>query len=217
MTRRSESVVDDAGRHEFRTVSSEDLYRGAIFAVRADRVAMPGGGVARRDVVEHNGAVAIAPLDSEGKLVMVHQYRHPLGRRLWELPAGLLDVPGEDAEATARRELAEETGLVAAQWSVLVEAAGSPGMSDEVVRLFLARGLSTVHRPVAEGDEETDLVIRRFPVAEAMRMVFSGEIVNGVTVAGVLATHAVLAGAAAPRPVSAPWIDRPTRFAARTP
>lgn len=208
-----------AGRHRFEILGSQLRYCGGVFAVRSDEVAMPGGTAAHRDVIEHFGAVAIAPLDGERRLVMIHQYRHPLRRRLWELPAGLLDVDGEDVLSTARRELAEETGLAAAEWSLLADVASSPGMTDEVVRIFLAQGLSTVdseeERGLAAHNEEADLRIERFAVDDAVRMVLTGEIINATTVAGVLATHAILTGAARPRPATAPWPDRPTRFAAR--
>jgi len=207
--------VDD-GRHSFEVVSSQDIYRGRVIALRADEVRMPGDGVARREVVEHYGAVAIAALDDAGRLVLIHQYRHPLARRLWELPAGLLDAPDEDPVDAARRELAEETGLAARRWDLLVDVAASPGFTDEAVRVFLARALSEVPREVAQGDEETDLMVRRVNFADAVGMVLAGEIVNAAAVAGILAAHAVLTGARRTRPADAPWHDRPTRFAARS-
>jgi ADP-ribose pyrophosphatase len=97
---------------------------------------------------------------------------------------------------------------------VLVDAAASPGFTDEVVRVYLATGVSTVDRQVL-GDEEADLVSRWFPLDEAVRMTLAGDIVNAATVGGLLATHAVRAGAASPRPPDAPWKDRPTRFTSR--
>ncbi|MBW8710056.1 MAG: NUDIX hydrolase, partial [Mycobacterium sp.] len=96
--------------HEFETVSSETLYVGKIFALRADDVRMPHGNIARREVVEHYGAVAVLALDDDNNVMLVYQYRHPLGRRLWELPAGLLDLGGEPPHITAARELKEEAG-----------------------------------------------------------------------------------------------------------
>ena len=101
--------------HDFETVESETVYVGKIFALRADEVRMPGGNTARREVVEHYGAVAIVALDEDANIVMVYQYRHPVGRRLWELPAGLLDMGGEPPHITAARELEEEAGLSAAR------------------------------------------------------------------------------------------------------
>ena len=136
-----------APRHDFAVVSSDDIYTGKVLAVRRDQVRMPGGGTSVREIMEHAGAVAIAALDDDDRLMMIYQYRHPVGRRLWELPAGLLDVAGEDPVATAARELEEEAGLAATEWSVLVDVASSPGFSDESVRVFLARGLSEVSRP----------------------------------------------------------------------
>lgn len=201
--------------HRFETVVSTDLYRGRVLALRADEVVMPGGRTARREVVEHYGAVAIAALDEQDRLVLIHQYRHPLGRRIVELPAGLLDVPGEAPVDAAARELAEEVGLAARRWEVLVDVAASPGFTDEVVRVFLARDLSDVPREVPEGDEETDLVVRRVPLDEALRWALAGDVVNGASVAGILATHAVLSGAVHSRPVDAPWRDRPTALARR--
>ncbi|WP_409179758.1 NUDIX domain-containing protein [Amycolatopsis sp. VS8301801F10] len=202
------------GTHEFSVAGSTVVHLGRVVGLRVDDVVMPGGETAKREVVEHLGAVVIAALDGEDNVTLVHQYRHPLGRRLWELPAGLIDKPGEDPVEAARRELAEEAGLAAGSWETLVDVAASPGFTDEVVRVFLARDLSEVDREVL-GDEEADLVVRKFPLAEAVRMALAGELVNGATVSGVLSAHAVLTGAAQTRPADAPWQDRPTRFARR--
>lgn len=204
-----------SSRHDFAVAGSETLHVGRVTALRVDQVVMPSGRTATREVVEHPGAVAIVPLDDERRVVLIHQYRHPLGRALWELPAGLLDVVGEEPVETARRELAEEVGIAATDWSVLVDVAASPGFSDESVRVFLACGLSEVRRPAGADDEEADLEIHRVPLDEAVHRVLSGEIVNSSTAAGLLAAQAVLTGAVGPRPVSAPWSDRPTRFAGR--
>jgi 8-oxo-dGDP phosphatase len=208
-------VARTDGEHEFTTLASDDVYVGRILALRADEVGMPGGGRARREVVEHFGAVAVVALDEHDRVVLIHQYRYPLGRRLWELPAGLLDVSGEEPVRTAQRELAEETGCSASEWSVLVDVATSPGFTDECVRVFLATDLAEVPRPDAVGDEEADLVINRLPLPEAVRLALSGEIVNGPAVAGLLAAQAVRDGVAETRPPDAPWTDRPARFGVR--
>ncbi|HEV7650583.1 MAG TPA: NUDIX hydrolase [Actinophytocola sp.] len=201
----------EPGQHNFEVLSTEDVYLGRILAVRVDEVAMPGGGQAKREVVEHLGAVAILALDEDDHVTMIHQYRHPIGRRNWELPAGLIDKAGEDAVETARRELVEEAGLAAGDWSVLVDVAASPGFTDEVVRVYLATDLATVERQV-EGEEEADLVARRFPLEEAVRMALSGEIVNAATIGGLLAAHAARTLATPARPADAPWRDMPTRL-----
>ena len=203
--------------HEFRTLSSTDVHVGRIVAVRRDEVVMPGGGVGVREVVEHGGAVAIAALDPDDRLMMIYQYRHAVGRRLWEIPAGLLDHTGEDPLRTARRELAEEVGLAAADWSLLIDVASSPGYCDESIRVYLARGLTDVGRPdLGADDEEVDLETHWVALSDAVAMVFDGTLVDSSTVAAVLAVHALRTGVARQRPVDDEWRDRPTRFAART-
>jgi 8-oxo-dGTP pyrophosphatase MutT (NUDIX family) len=200
--------------HVFETTSSETLHTGKIFALRRDRVRMPGGKDVTREVVEHFGAVAVVAMDDDGNIAMVYQYRHAFGRRLWELPAGLLDVHGEPAHLTAARELKEEAGLQASAWRVLVDLDSTPGFSDESVRVYLATGLSEVGRPEAH-DEEADMTLQWYALAEAARKVLNGEIVNAIAVAGILAAHAVATGFVEPRPLDSPWIDKPTAFAAR--
>ncbi|WP_395311273.1 NUDIX hydrolase [Mycobacterium sp. AMU20-3851] len=199
--------------HDFGTESSETIYAGKILALRVDDVHMPGDTVARREVVEHFGAVAVVALDENDRVAMVYQYRHPVARRLWELPAGLLDVGGEDPARTAARELHEEAGLAAENWSVLVDLVTSPGFADESVRVFLATGLSQIDRPEAE-HEEADLKLDWVPLAEAVRRVLSGEIVNSIAVAGILAAHAATDRSVL-RPADSPWTDKPHAFAAR--
>ena len=200
--------------HVFETTSSETLHTGKIFALRTDHVRMPGGKVVTREVVEHYGAVAIVAIDDDGNVPMVYQYRHPFGRRLRELPAGLLDVNGEAPQLAAARELREEVGLRAETWQVLLDLDSSPGFSDESVRVYLATGLTQVDRPDAH-DEEADMTVQWYPIADAVGLVFSGEIVNSLAVSGILAAYAVSKGIAEPRPVDAPWIDKSTAFSAR--
>jgi 8-oxo-dGDP phosphatase len=199
--------------HEFETVSSETLYVGKIFALRSDEVRMPHGNVAKREVIEHYGAVAVLAIDDANNIVMVYQYRHPVGRRLWELPAGLLDLSGEPPHITAARELKEEAGLEATEWRVLVDMVSAPGFSDECVRIYLATGITDVGRPDAH-DEEADLQVKWFSLEEARRMVLNGEIVNSLAIGGILAAHDV-EDPTSLRPVDAPWPYRSTAFAAR--
>jgi len=175
--------------HEFRVVRSEPVYEGRVISLRRDTVAMPGGGDSVREVVHHPGAVAVVALDEDDNVVLLRQYRHPVGTHLWELPAGLRDEDGEPPLETAKRELAEEVQLAAGRWSLLLSVNNSPGFSDEVVQVFLAEELSPVDRPdgfVVE-HEEADMTIERVPLADAVQRVFDGDIRNSSAVAGILA------------------------------
>ncbi|MFC8848696.1 MULTISPECIES: NUDIX domain-containing protein [unclassified Micromonospora] len=178
-----------AVEHRYEVTDRREHYAGRIFSVVTDEVTMPGGGTAARDYVRHVGAVAVVALDDAGQVVLIRQYRHPAGRHLWELPAGLMDVTGEDLAAAAARELAEEADLTAGTIDVLVDLHSSPGFSDEVVRVFLARDLADV--PAGQrherSEEEADLQVVRVDLDEAVRMVLAGEITNASAVAGVLA------------------------------
>jgi 8-oxo-dGDP phosphatase len=185
-------------------VSSTPIYRGRILSLRADKVAMSDG-IVVREVVEHPGAVAVVALDDAGRVVLVYQYRHPVRRFLYELPAGLLDVPGEDPLAAARRELFEEARLVASDWSVLVDIYTSPGMSDEVIRIYLARGITESADRFEPEAEERTMTVLRLPLAEAVAQVQTGRIVNAAAVAGICAAAiAQEAGWAPLRPTDAP-------------
>jgi 8-oxo-dGDP phosphatase len=175
--------------HVFAVRSSHDQFIGRVFSVVSDEVAMPGGGVAVRDYVRHVGAVGVVAVDDVGRVVLVRQYRHPVRRQMWELPAGLIDVVGEDLPAAARRELAEEADLVAERIDLLVDLHTSPGCSNEMIRIFLARDLAPVSDQdrYDRRDEEAQMQVRLVDVDEAVRMVLAGEITNAAAVAGLLA------------------------------
>ena len=194
--------------HEFTVESSEVLIDAPIIAVRRDSVVMPGGKPANREIVEHFGAVAVVALDDDGRIALVEQYRHSVGKRLLELPAGLLDMYEEDELVCAKRELVEEAGLEAEQWGVLVDLVTSPGFAEEAVRVFVAKQLREVERPDAE-DEEADTDFRWVPLSEAAQMVLRGEIVNSIAVGGILAACRVAEGKAQSRDVSEPFELRP--------
>jgi len=203
-----------SGGHGFAVRDSRHVHSGHAFEVRVDQVEMPDGSVAARDIVAHVGAVAVLALDEAEQVVTVRQYRAPLGHELLELPAGLLDVDGEPALASAQRELHEEAALTATDWQVLIDLHTSPGMTDEAIRVYLARGLA----PVPEQDryraehEEASMTVRRYPLDELVDLALAGTLTNGPAVAGVLAAHAARGrGWAGLRPVTAPWPARPDR------
>jgi 8-oxo-dGTP pyrophosphatase MutT (NUDIX family) len=189
-------------------VSTAELARGRLVTVRTDKVRTPDNQVAERDVVLHPGAVAVLALDDAERVLLIRQYRHPVGRLLWEIPAGLRDVSGEPPWATARRELLEEAGYQARDWRVLADYYTSPGFSTERLRVFLARDLE--HVPEAERDfvpeaEEAHLLSAWLPLDEAVRKVFAGDLHNGVTAVGLLAAYAARSeGFDGLRPADAP-------------
>jgi len=170
--------------------------RGAFVVLRTDRVRMPDGETARRDVVEHPGAVAIVALDEAGQVLLIRQYRHPAGRLLWEIPAGIRDVPGEALRATGARELREETGYAARTWHVLTDCFTSPGISTERVRVFLARDLAELpprERPVLR-HEEAYLETAWVPLDRAVQLFLAGDLHNGVTAVGIFSAYAARQG-----------------------
>jgi 8-oxo-dGDP phosphatase len=190
--------------------SSQEKYRDGLVAVRIDKVRMPGNSWAERTVVEHPGAVAVLALDDANRILMINQYRHPVGRMLWEIPAGLRDVPGEDDPLiTARRELLEETGYRAGDWQVLADYFSSPGFSTERLRVFLARGLEEVpeeERTFVLKDEEAALTRAWVPLQEAVAAVLAGDLHNGVAAVGILAVYAALFGDLPIRSADAPEV-----------
>lgn len=125
-------------------VETTVVHEGRVFDLRADVVDLGDGGRVTREYLDHPGAVAIVALDADERVLLLRQYRHPVRRELWEVPAGLLDVAGEDGRVAAARELAEEADLRAARWDVLVDYFTTPGGSNEALRVFLARDLSPV-------------------------------------------------------------------------
>jgi len=189
-------------------VSSAELLRGRLITVRADKVRMPDNQIAEREVVLHPGAVGVLALDDTDRILLIRQYRHPVGRLLWEIPAGLRDVAGEDPFRTAQRELLEEAGYRARDWRVLADYFSSPGFSTERLRVYLARDLElvpTAERDFVPRDEEAFLVTSWLPLEAAVAKVFAGELHNGVTALGILAGYAARSGGFARlRPADSP-------------
>ena len=199
-------LADAAER--WQVLDSVERARGHVVALRADLVLMPDGTSAERDVVVHPGAVGIVALDGDDQVLMIRQYRHPVGRMLWEIPAGLRDVAGEPAGVTAERELLEETGYRARDWHVLVDYFSSPGMTDERLRVYLARGLSEIghaERAFVPRHEEAHLLLAWVPLDRAVNLFLAGELHNGVAAVGILSAYAARRdGFAGLRPVDAP-------------
>jgi ADP-ribose pyrophosphatase len=190
---------------EYQVLATEELYAGRVITLVKDTVAMPGGGDSVREVVRHPGAVAVVALDADGDVVLLRQYRHPVGGYLWELPAGVRDADGEPPLETAKRELAEEAGLSAERWSLLVTSYSTPGFCDEQVLIYLAEGLSDAERPegfTAE-HEEIDMTVERVPLDEAVGRIFTGGIRNASAVIGLLAAARARETSPELRPVDA--------------
>jgi len=166
-------------------LTSDLVYEGKVWDLRSDTFRYNGSEIVRQ-YVDHPGAVAIVALDEQDRVLLIQQYRHPIRQRDWELPAGLLDVAGESPVDAARRELAEEVDLEATSWVPLVSMFTSPGGSDEVVRLFLARDLSRLEA-FAREDEEADIRMAWVPLEDVVTAVLEGRIRNGIVMAGVFA------------------------------
>jgi ADP-ribose pyrophosphatase len=198
-----------------RLLSSQKVYEGRIWDVVSDSFQLNDEGAPLiRDYIEHPGAVAVLPMNDAGEVLLIRQYRHPVGMDLWEIPAGLLDVEGEDFVVGAVRELAEEADLVASRWNVLVDFFNSPGSSSEAVRIYLARGLSDVpgHELHTRTDEEAEIELHWLPLDAAVAAVLDGRLHNPSAVLGILAAAAARAdNFAGLRPADAPWPAHPSQ------
>lgn len=176
-------------------VTSTVQCAGRFITVVTDTVRLPNGGLVQRDVVRHPGAVGVVPYDeTAGAVLLLQQYRHAPAMLLWEPPAGLRDIPGEPPLETAKRELYEEAHLRAERWNVLVEAYNSPGMSNEKLLIYLARGLTEVAAADRHNgeDEEAYLVHAWVPIDHAVRLVLARDLHNPTSIMGVLALEAAL-------------------------
>lgn len=183
----SAPLADEPTEVEVR--SSELVFDGMVWGIRRDVFDYHGEDITR-EYMDHTGAVAVFAMDENDQVLLIQQYRHPVGMREWEIPAGLLDVEGEDPLVAAQRELAEEVDLEARDWKVLAEFATSPGGSDEVIRIYLARGLSSTGEAFERTAEEADIVVRWAPLDELVTAVLERRIQNPSLCIAVLAASA---------------------------
>lgn len=198
-----------------RLLSSRTVYEGRIWDVVSDSFKLTDDGDAlTRDYIDHPGAVAVLPMNDAGEVLLIKQYRHPVGMDLWEIPAGLLDVDGEDFVVGAARELAEEADLVAETWNVLVDFFNSPGSSSEAIRIYLARDLTAVphHELHVRTDEEAEIELHWTSLDDAVQAVLDGRLHNPSAVVGILAAAAARANDFQHlRPADAPWPAHPSQ------
>ena len=204
-----QAIADQPSPHE--VVASQVVWNGRIVDMVKDRViVVEGAEPVVREYTRHPGAVAVVVLRGESggeEILLERQYRHPVQASLWEIPAGLLDIPGEDPRVAAQRELAEEADLVAKRWDVLVDYFTSPGGSTEPLRIFLARDLRAADEVFDREDEEATMEYAWVRLDDALTMVLDGRLHNPSAVIGVLATHAARArGWSGLRPADAPWL-----------
>ena len=165
----------------YSTVGSRRIFEGRVVSLRVDTIDLGSRGQLEREVVEHRGAVVMAPVDRQGRLLMVRQYRHAAGRELLELPAGTLE-PGETPEATAQRELREEIGFSARRLAPMGGFYSAPGFCDEYLHFFIATALWPAPKP---GDVDEDIEVVAMPLREAEEMARAGKIIDGKTLAGL--------------------------------
>jgi ADP-ribose pyrophosphatase len=179
-------VQDEPFRPEI--VSSEAVFDGRIWDVRRDVFRYNGEDITR-EYVEHTGAVAVLALDDQERVLLIKQYRHPVRHRDWEIPAGLLDIRGEDPLTAVKRELAEEADLVADEWNVLTDIFTSPGGSDEAIRIYLARGVRPAAEAFAREEEEADIETAWLPLDDAVDAVLARTVHNAPLIIAVLAAR----------------------------
>jgi ADP-ribose pyrophosphatase len=186
-------------------ISSKRLYDGRVWDVFQDEIVY-GDGTITRDYVRHTGAVAVLAMDENGRVLVIKQYRHPVRLREWEIPAGLLDLAGEDPLVCAQRELAEEVDLIADTWHVLADYASSPGGSDEIIRVYLARDLHSTAAPHPREAEEGDMELRWVSLGDGLEAINTGAVGNSIfTISMFSADYARNHNWSTLRPADAPW------------
>ena len=209
----SSAIADEESNRTLHSQST--VYQGRIWNIVSDTFSLtPDSEPLTRDYIDHPGAVAVVVLNENHQVLLLRQYRHPVQMNLWEIPAGLLDVEGEDHLAGAARELAEEADLEAAQWDVLADFFNSPGSSSEAIRIYLARGITEVPEELrhVRTEEEAEIEFAWVDLEEAAAAVVGGRIHNPSAVVGILAAaHAARTGFTDVRPGTAPWPEHPSQ------
>lgn len=186
-------------------LSRETVFTGRVWNIEHESFWYNEGKISR-DYVDHTGAVAVLALDDNDRLITIRQYRHPIRMREWEIPAGLLDIAGESPLVAAQRELAEEVDLQADFWSVLSDYYTSPGGSNEIVRIFLARDVHNIPVAYERSDEEADMEVRWVSLDDAHRAVLAGHVSNSIFSIAILTAYASRSqGWSSLRDADAPW------------
>ncbi|GLK19165.1 NUDIX domain-containing protein [Herbiconiux flava] len=189
--------------------SSEVVFEGKIWDVRRETFSY-GGETLTREFIDHTGAVAVIAMDDEERVLLIKQYRHPVRRREWEPPAGLLDEDGESPLDAAKRELSEEVDLEADDWHVLADYVTTPGGNNEAIRVYLARGVRPTGSTFDREGEEADMESQWFALDDVVDAVLASRVQNPSLVVGALAAHASRArGWSTLRAADAPWPDHP--------
>jgi 8-oxo-dGTP pyrophosphatase MutT (NUDIX family) len=170
-------------------LESDVVFGGHVWNIRRDKFVLEGDEITR-EYMDHTGAVAVLALDERDRVLLIKQYRHPIRMRDWELPAGLLDIRGESPLVAAQRELAEEVDLVAETWDLLTEFMTSPGGSNEVLRVYLARGVSAAPEVFARTEEEAGIELRWVPLDEVVDSVLSRDVQNSILAIAALSAAA---------------------------
>ena len=171
-------------------ISSENIYDGTLLHVKKDKVELPNGDISYREWIKHPGASAVIPVTDNNEIILVRQYRYPIQALTMEIPAGKLDVAGEDPLECAKRELEEETGYSAQEYQFLTKLATTVGFSDEFIYIYAARGLKAGQQHT---DEDEIINVVTVPLAKAVEMVHSGEILDGKSVVAILMLQNMLA------------------------
>ena len=190
-------------------IRSDVVFGGRVWNIRQDTFVLEADHITR-EYMDHTGAVAVLALDERDRVLLIKQYRHPVRMRDWELPAGLLDIHGEAPLVAAQRELAEEVDLVAETWDLLTEFMTSPGGSNEVLRVYLARGVSAAPDVFSRTEEEAGIELRWAPLDEVVDGVLSRDLQNSILAIAALSAAAGRArGWSTLGDPNAPWPRHP--------